>query len=305
MKSFILSMVAAMLFGASAFAQPLLVQDKNYEKFTKICAEDNFVLRFIKADKYAVSLKTDERIADHVQAYVKNKTLYLSINGKGLSRELKKQFKKKRGPAPVVEADVYMPTFNSLVLKDKSMVHACDPFDVETFVITASDNALVSYLDLACATVELNISKNAQVTGSMIVGSKLYLKISNSAKASITQRGGNAFISQGNSSYVDFKARLNMIEVESSGGSESHISGTSSLLKVTGAGLSKVDAELLESRDGEIILTGSTKCNVSVTDHLKVNLIGGSMLTFKRNPMFEIQRVVNSTLINADELKRK
>jgi RND family efflux transporter MFP subunit len=49
-----------------------VVQDKDFEKFTKISVEDNFVLKFIKSDRYSVILKTDERIAAHVQAYVKN-----------------------------------------------------------------------------------------------------------------------------------------------------------------------------------------------------------------------------------------
>ena len=66
-----------------------------------------------------------------------------------------------------------------------------------------------------------------------------------------------------------------------------------------------MDAEILESKDGDVVLSGSAKCHVNVTDHLKVNLVGGSMLTFKRNPVFEIDRVVNSTLIKADDVKRK
>ena len=95
MKRPILALIAALLFAASASAQPLLVQDKNYEKFEKISVEDYFVLRFIKADKYAVSLKTDERIAAHVQAYVKNGTLFLNLDEKGYSPELKKQLRER------------------------------------------------------------------------------------------------------------------------------------------------------------------------------------------------------------------
>ena len=90
MKKLILAVMAAFLFGLSAFAQPLLVQDKDYEKFTKISVEDYFVLRFIKADRYSVTLKADERIAAHVQAYVKNGTLYLDLDEKSFSSELKK-----------------------------------------------------------------------------------------------------------------------------------------------------------------------------------------------------------------------
>lgn len=305
MKKLILAVMTALLFGASAFAQPLLVQEKNYEKFDKISVEDNFVLRFIKAGTYAVTLKTDERIAAHVQAYVKNSTLYLVLDEKGFSSDLKKELRKKGAAAPVLEADIYMPSINAVVLKDKSVLASCDRFETETFTMTVTDNALVSYVDIACSTGEINVSKNAQVTGTAAVTSKMYLNISNSAQASFTQNGGNAFVSQSNSAYIDYKANLNMIEIEATGGSESHISGTSSHLKVTGAGLSRVDAELLESKDGDVFLNGSTKCHVNVTDHLKVNLTGGSMLTFKRNPSFEIDRIVNSTLIKADDVKRK
>jgi hypothetical protein len=305
MKKLILAVMTALLFGASAFAQPLLVQEKNYEKFDKISVEDNFVLRFIKAGTYAVTLKTDERIAAHVQAYVKNSTLYLVLDEKGFSSDLKKELRKKGAAAPVLEADIYMPSINAVVLKDKSVLVSCDRFETETFTMTVTDNALVSYVDIACSTGEINVSKNAQVTGTAAVTSKMYLNISNSAQASFTQNGGNAFVSQSNSAYIDYKANLNMIEIEATGGSESHISGTSSHLKVTGAGLSRVDAELLESKDGDVFLNGSTKCHVNVTDHLKVNLTGGSMLTFKRNPSFEIDRIVNSTLIKADDVKRK
>ena len=305
MKKLILAVMAAFIFGLSAFAQPLLVQDKDYEKFIKISAEDYFVLRFIKADRYSVTLKTDERIAAHVHAYVKNGTLYLDLDEKGFSSELKKALRKKGAGAPLLEADVYMPTVNSVVLKDKAVLASCDRFDAETFTMTVTGNALVTSLNVACATGEINISKNAQVTGSAFVSSKMYLNVSNSGQASFTQNGGNAMISQSNSSTVDYKANLNMLEIESNSGSDSHISGTASLLKVTGSGLSKVDAELLECEDGDIFLTGSAKCYVNVTEHLKVSLSGGSMLTFTRNPSFEIERIVNSTLIKADDAKRK
>lgn len=305
MKKSIFAALAAILVSVSAMAQPLVVQDKDFEKFTKINVEDNFVVKFIKSDKYSVTLKTDERIAAHVQAYVKNGTLYLILDEKGYSPELKKQLRQKGASAPVLEAEVYMPTMNSVVLKEKAVIVRCDNFETETFTMTASDNALVSHFDVTCSTGELNVSRNAQVTGTVTVSSKMYLNASNSAQVSLTQNGGNAFVSHGNSAYVDFKAMLNTIEVESAGGSECHISGTASLLKVTAAGLSRVDAELLESKDGDVILSGSAKCHVNVTEHLKVNLTGGSMLTFKRTPVFEIDRVVNSTLIKADDAKRK
>ena len=52
------------------------------------------------------------------------------------------------------------------------------------------------------------------------------------------------------------------------------------------------------------MLTGA-KCHVNIMENLKVNLTGGSMLTFKRKPVFEVERILNSSLLTADDEKRK
>ena len=161
------------------------------------------------------------------------------------------------------------------------------------------------FLNITCSTAEINASKGTQLTGTFNVASKLYLNAMNSAKVSLTQNGGNAFLNVTGNAYVDMKADLQSIEVTAASGCESHISGVASLVKVTAAGMSRTDAELLEAKDGEAVLTGSAKCHFNVTDNIKVNLTGGSMLTFKREPSIKVERIVNSTLIKADDPKRK
>lgn len=305
MKKTLTAIVAIFLAGVCAAAQSLLVQEKSYERFTQVNAEDNFILKFYHGNSYSVTLKTDERVAAHVQAYVKNDVLYLILDEKGYSPELKKELRQKGVPAPVLEAEVYMPQFNSLVLKNKTVVTHCDSFTTDTFTLTASDNSLVSQLNVSCSTGEINVSKNAQVTASLEVTSKLYVNASNSSQLTLIQKGGNTFLTQGGSSYVDMNAAVTTMEVENNSGSQSHMTGTCSLLKVKGAGLSRFDAELLEATDGDITLSGSAKCYVDVTNNLKVNITGGALLSFKRNPSFEIERVVNSTLIKAEDVKKK
>lgn len=305
MKKTLTAIVAILLAGVCAAAQSLLVQEKSYERFTQVNAEDNFILKFYHGNSYSVTLKTDERVAAHVQAYVKNDVLYLILDEKGYSPELKKELRQKGVPAPVLEAEVYMPQFNSLVLKNKTVVAHCDSFTTDTFTLTASDNSLVSQLNVSCSTGEINVSKSAQVTASLEVTSKLYVNASNSSQLTLIQKGGNTFLTQGGSSYVDMNAAVTTMEVENNSGSQSHMTGTCSLLKVKGAGLSRFDAELLEATDGDITLSGSAKCYVDVTNNLKVNITGGALLSFKRNPSFEIERVVNSTLIKAEDVKKK
>lgn len=305
MKRSLTVILAMLIMGVCASAQSLLVQEKSYERFTQINVEDNFILKFYKGNDYSVTLKTDERIAAHVLAYVKNGVLYLALDEKGYSPELKKELRQRGVPAPVLEAEIYIPELNSVVFKDKVVVAHCDRFTADTFTMTASDNSLVSQFNVECSTAEINVSRNAQITASFDVTSKLYVKAGNSTQVSITQNGGNAFVSQSGSSYVDLKAYVNTLEIETNSGSETHMSGSASLMNVTGAGLSRIDTELLEATDGIVTLTGSAKCYVNVTNNLKVNLTGGSMLTFKRNPSFEIERIVNSTLVKAEDAKRK
>lgn len=299
-------MIAAMLLmGANAFAQPLLVQDKDFEKFLSLNVESDFIVKLVKSDSYAVKLTTDERIAAHVQAFVKNGTLYLILDEKGYTPELKKQLRQKGAAAPVLQAEVYMPTLNSLIMNGKSQLVHCDSFYNENFTATLSGNAVAAQLNLGCSTAELNVSKGAKVTAALAVESKVYLNTSNSATVSLTQNGGNAFLKLGGSSLVDMRAEAQSVEVEASSSAESHVSGVASMLKVTAVGLSRTDTELLETKDGDVTLSGSAKCHVNVTDNLKVNLTGGSMLTFKRKPSIEVDRIVNSTLIKADDPKRK
>lgn len=305
MKKLIFMIAAMLLMGASAFAQPLLVQDKDFEKFLSLNVESDFIVKLVKSDSYAVKLTTDERIAAHVQTFVKNGTLYLILDEKGYTPELKKQLRQKGAAAPVLQAEVYMPTLNSLIMNGKSQLVHCDSFYNENFTATLSGNAVAAQLNVGCSTAELNVSKGAKVTAALSVESKVYLNASNSATVSLTQNGGNAFLKLGGSSLVDMRAEAQSVEVEASSSAESHVSGVASMLKVTAVGLSRTDTELLETKDGDVTLSGSAKCHVNVTDNLKVNLTGGSMLTFKRKPSIEVDRIVNSTLIKADDPKRK
>ena len=77
------------------------------------------------------------------------------------------------------------------------------------------------------------------------------------------------------------------------------------MLDVESAGSSLIDAEALEVKEGNFVQSGSSKCHVNVEERMKVNLTGGCMLTFKRKPSIEVERIVNSTLIKADDPKRK
>ena len=305
MKRMIICIISCLLFGVMASAQPQKVIEKEFEKFSTVNVQDKFVVRLIRSDKYSVRINVDERIAAHVQAYEKNGVLYLVLNEKGYTKELKKELKAKGAAQPVLEAMIYMPEINSLIFSDNVTVAYSDELKSEKFTLTASDNAKVQHLRVTCSTADMNVSRSAEVSAEMYVASRLYIKSGNSAKVSIVQNGGNAFLEQDGSSLIDFKATVQSLEVLASSGAESRISGTASMLTVDASGYSRTDAELLDVTEGLITQTGSSKCHVNVSDKMKVNLTGGSMLTFKRTPTIEVDRILNSSLLKADDPKRK
>lgn len=305
MKKFLIFIISCLLCGAVASAQPQKLIEKDFEKFSTVKIEDKFDVKLINSDRYAVRINVDERIASYVKAYEKNNTLYLMLDEKGYTKELKKQLKQKGAAQPVLEVEVFMPYINSLIFSDKVFVRHCDELKSENFTLTASDNVKIQQLKVTCSTADMNVSKSVELAADMKVASKLYLEAQNSSNVNLVQDGGNTFLELGGSAYVDMRAAVQTIEIVSSSGAESHISGTASMLNIDAAGLSRIDAELLEATEGQMVQTGSSKCHVNVTDKMKVNLTGGCMLTFKRNPVIEVDRIVNSTLIKADDPKRK
>lgn len=305
MKRSIVFIIATLLFGAVASAQSQKVIEKDFEKFSTVKVEDKFSVRLVSSDKYAVRINVDDRIAAHVQAYEKNGTLYLILDEKGYTKELKKQLKQKGAIEPTVEVEVYMPEIKSLILTDKAYLVHSDAIMSENFTLTASDNAKIKHLNITCATADIDLSKNVEFAAEMKVSSKLYLTAKNSVKASLWQSGGNTMLDLSNSAYVDMKAEVQTIEINVSSGAESHVAGTASMLMVNATGLSRTDTELLDTKDAEIVMNSSSKCHVNVTDKIKVNLTGGAMLTFKRNPMIEVDRILNSSLLKADDPRRK
>lgn len=305
MKKSIIFVLAGLMIGFTASAQLQKKIEKEFEKFHTVKVENDFVVKLHKSEKYSVRVNVDERLAAHVQAYEKNGTLYLLLDEKGFSKELKKELRQRGAVAPILEAEVYMPSLKSIIMMDKSNLAYCDELKVEKFTLTASDDVKIVNLKVDCETADLDVASSVEMTAEMKVSDKLNLKASKSAKVSLSQTGGSAEIELAGSSNLEMKAAVEYMAIKASSGAESQISGTASDLTVSTSGYSKTDVEQLEVKEGDFEMTGSSKCYSNVTDKMKVNLTGGSMLTFKATPQIEVERIVNSTLIKADDPKRK
>ena len=114
MKKLLFVLIAALVTSFAANAQASLVQENDYESFSSVNVSDDFSVKLINSPKYSVKTVSDERIAPYVVCYVKNGVLYVSLDRKSFSQELKKQMRVKGTDAPILEAEICCPTIKSL-----------------------------------------------------------------------------------------------------------------------------------------------------------------------------------------------
>ena len=307
MKKSIILIISCLLLGAaSAMAQPQKVIAKEFERFSTVKVQDNFVVKLTNSDKYSVRIICDERIASHIQAYEKNGTLHLILDEKGYTKELKKQLKQKGAAQPVLEAEIYMTEIKSLILTDKVLLTNSDEIKSDNFTMTVTDDVKVQQLKINCTNADVDFSKSAEISAADFTATeKFELKASNTSKSTFSVNASKAILNLSGSALVNMKANCNSVQIASSTGAESHINGTAETVIVEASGLTRTDVEFLETQNANVTLSGSAKCHVNATDKLTVNLTGNTMLTFKGMPSFVIERILGSTLIKADDPKRK
>lgn len=93
MKKLFIAIALAVITAMSANAQASLVQENDYESFSSVNISDDFIVKLNSSDKYSVKTISDERISPFVTCYVKNGVLYVSLDRKSFTPELRKQLK--------------------------------------------------------------------------------------------------------------------------------------------------------------------------------------------------------------------
>ena len=161
MKKLFLAFAMVVMTAFAAHAQARLVQENDYESFSSINVSDDFIVKLNSSHKYSVKTISDERVAPFVVSYVKNGVLYVTLDRKNFSSEVKKQLKVKGAAKPVLEVEIYFPSIKSLEMSDNTNLQISDVIKAETFTLVLSDKAKVNKINLECETAELNLSKGA------------------------------------------------------------------------------------------------------------------------------------------------
>lgn len=306
MKKIIMSLISALALMMVANAQKPVVHILEYESFNNVKVSDDFIVKLVSADKYMVRTTVDGRIESYVKAYVQNGTLYISLDRKSFPSDLKKALRVKGAPAPILEVEISFPSLESMEMGGNSILHRSDVIYSEYFKLTVNEKARVDKIYVDCNTAEVILSKNAYADVETRASEMLYVIASNSSKAVVKQAGKNLKIDAAGSSEVSAIAEVDHINVLTSSMSSVILSpGTADSMTVSAVGSSKIDAEAVSVSKASMSQSGTSRCYVNVSDTLKVNLTGNSLLSFKEKPYIDVERIVGSTLIKADDPKRR
>lgn len=306
MKKIFMSLILALALMMVANAQKPVVHMLEYESFANVKVSDDFIVKLVAADKYMVRTTVDGRIESYVKSYVQNGTLYISLDRKSFPSDLKKALRVKGAPAPILEVEISFPSIESMEMGGNSILHRSDVLYAESFKLTVNDKARVDKIYVDCNTAEVILSKNAYADVETRASEMLYVITSNSSKAVVKQAGKNLKIDAAGSSEVTAIAEVDHINVLTSSMSSVILSpGTADSMAVSAVGSSKIDAEAVSVSKASMSQSGTSRCYVNVSDTLKVNLTGNSLLSFKEKPYIDVERIVGSTLIKADDPKRR
>ena len=305
MKKLFIAVALAVITAIAANAQASLVQENDYESFSSVNISDDFIVKLNSSDKYSVKTVSDERVAPFVSCYVKNGVLYVSLDRKSFTPELKKQLKAKGAAKPVLEVEVYFPSIKSLEMSGNTNLQIADIVKAENFTLVLSDKAKVNKLNIESETAEINISKSAYANVEATTSKTLYVNTENTSQAIVKHFGNAISLTSAGTSLQNIESEVVSMNASLNGGSTIEVKGSAAKLQVKGAATSRLTAEALAADNASVEQTGSSKCHVNVTGNILVNLTGGAMLTFMGKPTIEVDRIVNSTLIKHDDPRRK
>lgn len=304
MRRLIICIMLSVVAALTLSAQQNVVLDRDMDNFSTISIGEKFTFKIKHAPTYSVRIISDERIIDYVHPKVRNGIFTISLDEKKYPSELKKELK-SQDMTPFLEIEIYAPTVKILEIQGKAHLVETDKINAENFNLNVSGGAKVSDLYLDCVAADLYFQGNSTSCVSIDADDKVSMCMENSSVANIVQHNGKAVVEIQGSSNLVLEVDLVDLEVKSSGSADAIISGVASMIEVEAAANSVIDAETLDVKEGNFVQTGSSECHVNVAERMSVNLIGGSTMTYKRKPVIEVERIINSTLIKYDDPKRK
>ena len=299
---------------AQSLSAQLSDKDVAVSEFNAINVSDDFDVT-VSRGSYGVRLTVDKELAPYVEVYVRSRTLYVSYDEKAVPKEIKKLYKGKGGLVPVFRVVAYTPELQAVTLSDNATLTGVEEFAANDFELTATGKTQVKKLSIAANSAKIVMKKNALATLSIKTDRGVEVNTDNNANLKLTFTGKELALNSegssvvvadgptrklnvmtGGSSQVSITSETESLDLTTEGSSKLILTGKALDMKVKGSRSSSVDAFAMPLETVEAELSNSSSVTVSVSKLVHVNLIGGSSLYYSGKPVFEIEKIVKSTL---------
>ena len=301
-----------------AAAQSLSAQvtdrDIAVSEFNAINVSDDFEVT-VSRGTYGVRLTVDKDLAPYVEVYVRSRTLYISFDDKAVPKDLRKNYRGKGSITPVFRVMATTPELQAVTLADNATLTGVQEFVSGDFELTAAGKSQVKNLSVTAPSAKIVLRKNAIATLNIKTERGLEVNTDNNANLKLTFTGKELALNAdgssvvvadgpttglnlmtGGSSQVSVTSDTEKVDLTTEGSSKLTLLGKAKEMKVKGSRSSVVDAFAMPLETVEADLANSSSVTVSVSKKVHANLVGGSALYYSGTPVFEIEKIVKSTL---------
>lgn len=299
-------LIGTIAFGIVAAAQTES-QHLEFEAFDAIVVDDEFDVTFRESRNYMVDYTVDAAFESNrlVEVYVRGKTLFISLNRKGMSSDLKKAYRGRNAGKAVLRAVVYAPTVASVQLLGKSLFDAAGiEIKGSRFTVNVSDNAHLSGLSVKTEELTVEMAKSAEVSLKADVDN-LIIRTNGNAVLTVNYSAEKVDLTATGSSKTTLTGDAVFAAVHAKGNPDVSMSGKGDILRIDGNGTTDFDGVNFAVKEVTTDMSGSSKAYVSPTEKLNLTLRGGHVV-FGGEPSVNIVSIKSASVTRlADEKVRK
>ncbi len=303
--------------------QPQQEKDCEVEEFTALSVGDNFQVT-LREGACAVNLTADEALLPYILVSVRDSVLCIEYDEKSVPRDVKKVYRGKNAPVPVLSVSVSSPFLNSITAMDNAVISGSGSGSSTVFSddleMNLSEKATLKDLKLDTdrailrmdkhSVADITLKSESQMEVSLKGNSQLKLQYK-SRNLLLHQEGNSTAILDGESSTATFAVsgfaknrctdKGNVLVLEAGGSADISLAGEIGDLTLTCERNAKVDA--LEMKTGRVkaTLNGWTSASVNAQEFLSVHMTGGSTLSFAGVPAIQVDKIMKSSLIHIEE----
>lgn len=295
----IICIAAAALLSIPALAQIKVTQySQDVSSFNVVDVSQQFEVSVVRGDNYSVNFTVDEPFKDYVNCSVSESKLFISVDEKKVSNDVKKMYKGKGAPEPTFRAVITTPTYiHGIYMHDKSVFfEARDVMAEDDVTIFAAENAQIKTIVIASQNVNVELDKKANATLT-ITANKLVVNTAGNSICAITADAKECELNTKNASQLTVDGTIDIYKVNAAEGSKLNLSGTAPEVSYTCNGKATVNADELKTENAFVSMAGGCNLSIAPSRSIKMNLAKGSTLTFTGDPIISIEAIKSASVI--------